>query len=175
MPASNSGSHGPAQTTVEFWAEFDSPMMAAEWKVTWFPSEVDPLTSLEAWRANATKVDAVSATVKRLNFDYGYDGPRDLNLTPEINERGAGGDDFGMIARTQILLPAGKWRFRLLSDDGSRLVVNGEMLIEMWQSQQPAAKSVDFSQSQPGPVDFVVEHFEGKGAAKLKFTIEPLD
>ena len=110
-----------------------------------------------------------------LSFSYGFGGPRELNVTPALNERGPGGDDFGMIARTQFVLPAGKWRFHLLSDDGSRLTVNGETLIEMWQSQQPAAKSVDFSQNESGPVDFVVEHFEGKGAAKLKFTIEPLD
>ena len=164
------------QTSQEFWAEYDSPINRAEWKVTWFASGgVDPLTSLEAWRVNATKLEAVSATVNRLNFEYGDDGPRDLNLSPELNERGPSGDDFGMIARTQIVLPAGKWRFKLLSDDGSRLIVNGKMLIEMWQSQHAETESADFSQNQSGPVDFVVEHFEGAGFAKLKFTIEPLE
>ena len=144
------------------------------WTVTWFPSDVNPREHPDAWRADATKPEAVSAEQPALDFKYGRNGPKALNLTPELTARGPSGENFGMIARAKVTLPAGRWRFALRSDDGSRLIVNGQPLIDTWIHQTGTTKTGDFEQTADGAVDLVVEYFQLDRWAELQLLLEPL-
>ena len=80
-----------------------------------------------------------------------------------------------MIARTRIELPAGRWRFTTLSDDGVRVMVDGTTVIENWTWHGPTRDTGIFEQETAGAVEIVVEHFEIDGYAVLEFDLEPVD
>jgi parallel beta-helix repeat protein len=152
-------------------------LVAATWDVVFFPwkPEVDPRNDLAGWRRLAAGAEAVQARVGALDFNYGWRGPKDLDLGGAVARRGPGGDHFGMIARTSLALPAGKWRFRTLSDDGVRVTVAGRPVIENWTWHGPTRDEGVFEQAGAGAVEVVVEHFEIDGYAVLRLDLEPAE
>jgi parallel beta-helix repeat protein len=154
--------------------EVTGTMVSTRWEVTVFSWDVDPREDLEAWRALAEAPEAFTAHTDRLMFPYGWGGPRQMNLSPEITARGPGSDHFGMIARTRIELPAGAWRFATLSDDGVRVLIDGTTVIENWTWHGPTRDTGIFEQETTGEVEIVVEHFEIDGYAVLEFDLEPV-
>lgn len=152
-------------------------LVAARWDVTFFPwtAGTDPRENLGGWRALATAPAAVRATAGAIDFNYGWRGPKDLALAEAVTARGPGGDHFGMIARTRLALPAGKWRFGTLSDDGIRVVVAGRKVIENWGWHGPTTDAGVFAQAAPGEVEIEVEHFEIDGYSVLRLDLEPGD
>ncbi|MCB1127589.1 MAG: hypothetical protein KDM81_13935, partial [Verrucomicrobiae bacterium] len=83
-----------------------------------------------------------------------------------------GADHFGMVARTRLMLPTGRWRLKTLSDDGVRVSVDGRPVLENWTWHGPTPNEAVFEQPAPGEVDLLVEHFEIDGYAVLRFEIE---
>jgi parallel beta-helix repeat protein len=150
-------------------------IVAASWDAVFFPwkPEVDPRQQLAGWRALAAGANAVRATVGAIDFNYGWRGPKDLALAEAVTQRGPGSDHFGMIARTKLALPAGKWRFTTLSDDGIRVLVAGRPVIENWTWHGPTKDDGVFEQRATGEVEIVVEHFEIDGYATLRLDLEP--
>lgn len=116
--------------------------------------------------------DAIRATATALDFPYGWGGPRDQKLGDTVAKSGLGNDHFGMIARTKLQLPAGRWRFKTLSDDGIRVLVAGQSVIENWTWHGPTLDEGIFEQSVAAEVEIIVEHFEIDGYAILKLDIE---
>jgi len=115
----------------------------------------------------------VKVRLDSLGFNYGGRGPKDLALSEEVTRRGPGGERFGMIARTTLPLPTGRWRVRTRSDDGVRVLVDGRPLIENWNWHGPEANEAVLERESAGPVEIVVEHFEIDGHSELRFEIEP--
>jgi WD40 repeat protein len=146
-----------------------------QWKVTWFPSRIGPRSDLEGWRKLAKEPSAITEGVPVIDFLYRMTGPRRLNLTPALTERGPEATDFGTIARAQLKLPRRTWKFTVRTDDGIRVIVNGQPLIEQWIHQGPTNLSAVHRQTTDEPVDIVIEHFQEDGWAELKFGIEPVD
>ena len=155
-----------------FEKELAGTLVATEWRLKVFPWTVDPRQDLASWRRLADSAPALEATVGAIDFPYGWGGPRDLKLSNEINRGGPGNDHFGMIARTQLRLPQGLWRFRTWSDDGVRVMVNGHPIIENWTWHGPTPNEAMFDQARDGDVTVVVEHFEIDGYATLRLEIE---
>lgn len=156
-----------------FNRELAGTIVATEWKLKVFPwtATTDPRTNLPAWRQLADGPAAFAATVPALDFPYGGGGPRTMKLSEEITARGPGNDHFGMIARTRLALPAGRWRLTTLSDDGVRVLVNGRPVLENWAWHGPTTDEAVFTQPKSGDVDLVVEHFEIDGFATLRVGI----
>ena len=125
------------------------------------------------WRQLAEGPDAQSAVVSELNFPFGMGGPRDLKLSDAITHHGPGANHFGLIAKASLKLPKGRWRFRTTSDDGVRVLVNGQRVIENWTWHVPTTDEGVFEQSVEGEVSIVVEYFEIDGFATLRLEIEP--
>jgi parallel beta-helix repeat protein len=156
-----------------FAKELSGTIIAAEWRVRVFPWKVDPREDLAAWRKLADGPDAQSAVVSRIDFPFGMGSPRDLKLSEAISRNGPGGDHFGLIARTSLKLPKGRWRFRTSSDDGVRVLVNGGPVIENWTWHGPTTNDGVFEQPTESEVPIVVEYFEIDGFATLRLEIEP--
>ena len=154
-----------------FSRELTGTIVAADWKAKFFPWKIDPREDLAGWRKLAEGPEAVGVTIAALDFPYGWGGPRDQKLGDSIARSNLGPDHFGMIARTKLNLPKGRWQFKTSSDDGIRVIVGGQPVIENWTWHGPTPNEGIFTQLTAGEVEIVVEHFEIDGFATLKLDI----
>jgi parallel beta-helix repeat protein len=155
--------------------ELAGTLFTARWEAVFFDWSVDPREDLEGWRKHAENPAAQGVILDRLDLTFGWGGPRDLNLSAELTARGPAADRFGMIARTRFELPAGRWRFRTLSDDGVRVRINDQIVLENWTWHGPTRDSAEFEQREGGQVELVLEYFEIDGYAVLQFEVEPAE
>lgn len=153
----------------------------------------DPRQNLDGWRqlartggpatrpsaAEGAPADAAAAprfvATRELKFDFAGGGPDDV---PAL--RGTGGpalsrDRFGLIARTAIEAPPGKWQVVTRSDDGVRVSANGKVLIENWSHHGPTRDVAPLTLDTHRIIDFEVEYFEIDGYAVLEFELAPVD
>ncbi|MBL9139777.1 MAG: right-handed parallel beta-helix repeat-containing protein, partial [Verrucomicrobiales bacterium] len=112
--------------------ELAGVLVNTQWDLTFFPWTIDPRQDLEGWRRGALAPEAVRTRSPSIDFAYGWGGPKDQTLGETVRTRGPGSDRFGMIGSARLRLPAGKWRFKTLSDDGIRLRIQGRPVIENW-------------------------------------------
>ncbi|MBX3355606.1 MAG: right-handed parallel beta-helix repeat-containing protein [Phycisphaeraceae bacterium] len=145
----------------------------AEWEATFFAWTVDPREDLEGWRQEATH--GVRVPLKSLELRYGHRGPSDLDGPEDLKGARLPADFFGMIATTEAELPAGRYRVRTLSDDGVRLRIDGNTVIERWDWHGPTVDTAEFDIAEERRVRFDLEHFELDGYAVLVFSIEQID
>ncbi|HEY2572623.1 MAG TPA: hypothetical protein VGH65_01095, partial [Verrucomicrobiaceae bacterium] len=145
----------------------------AHWKATWFASKIDPLQDLAGWRALAQE-SAFHWDVRALTFPYHNGGPDALLLDSDAAARPIGTDHFGMMARSRINFPAGKWRFHASGDGGVRVMANERIVLENWTAGAPKEKFADFETSTAGEVEIKVEHFVVEPTAGFQFLIEPV-
>lgn len=152
--------------------ELSGTMVATEWRAQFFPWKIDPREDLAGWRQLADGPGAVTVTAAGLDFPYGWGGPKDQKLGDTVFQSSLGVDHFGMIARTRLNLPKGRWLFKTLSDDGIRVIVAGKPVIENWAWHGPTPNEGFFQQSADGDVEIRIEHFEIDGYSTLKLDIE---
>ncbi len=170
----------PYELTVsadEFGEAVKGTLTPAAWDVTffkWSKEDADPRKNLAVWRALAEGEGAVVVRTEELIFKYGSGGPANLKLSDDLNKSGIGPDYFGMIARTSLRLPKGKWRFSALSDDGIRVIVDGKTVIENWRWHPPEHDESVVDCEEDKTIEIVVEHFEIDGYAVMEFDIAPL-
>lgn len=139
--------------------------VSTTWEAKCWAWENDPLIDLEAWRAEADAVEA--AAIDRLDLPLGYNGPASVNHALTVNDR----DRFAIIAHTEIDLPKGTWKLSTLSDDGVRVLVNGEQRIERWDIHAPTRDEAVFEVDGATPTSIVVEYFENDGYATLRLDL----
>ncbi|MEM8883562.1 MAG: NosD domain-containing protein [Planctomycetota bacterium] len=135
---------------------FEGVVLRARWTVRHWNWTDDPR---KAWRVPA---DTPSRVVKRLAFAWGSAGPEGLKP-----------DRFATRAETRMPLPAGTYELRTRSDDGVRVTVNGEVVLEDWTHHAPK-ETVARVTLPKGEHTIVVEHFELDGHAELSFDLRPV-
>ncbi len=141
-------------------------LLAAVWNVAWFGWTEDPRTAAEAWQRQvdatltAMREDGKRSVVSAIDFPWGAGGPQ-----------GVAPDRFGTVATTTLRLPAGRYRFRTLSDDGIRLFVGSKRVLERWTHHATTEDVVELDLP-AGSHALRIEHFEIDGAARLGFTLE---
>jgi parallel beta-helix repeat protein len=161
-----------ALTTARSTFEARGCIVRADWIVRVFPWTNDPREALEAWRAEANAPEAVTAGTTALNLAYGMKGPDDLD---PFSGRAAHlpRDRFGAMAETRLPLPAGRWRIVTRSDDGIRVWLDGQIVIDDWTWHAPRTHEHEIEITEPRDVAIRVEHFELDGYAVLSLDIEP--
>lgn len=94
-----------------------------------------------------------------INFNWGFGSP-----APSINA-----DNFSVRWTRSLNLGAGRWRFITTTDDGVRLWINGQIVIDQWKQQTVTSYSaeVDLGNS---PVNVRMEYFELDRAAEAYLT-----
>jgi hypothetical protein len=174
------------QAVASYWTLAAIPQAAAnlplaqrylsrgKWNVTWFPSKVDPEKDLQSWRELEKSAGSVNAQVRSLSFPYQGRGPRDILIDPEVSADGPKGSPFGMIARSNPRLPAGKWRVRVTCDGGVRVQVNGNAIIENWHSRAFGISEGEFEQPATGAAELVVENFVASPSAGFDLVLIPV-
>ena len=154
-------------------AEFKGVLLAATWQATFFPwpTNTDPRTNLVAYRRLADGPTAVSDQLDQLSLKYGMRSPSQLEITPKITAARLPQRHFGMIARTRLPLSKGTWEFTTLSDDGVRVTVDGQPVIENWAWHGPTRDSGKLTLPSDQTVEIVVEHFQIDGYAVLDLSL----
>lgn len=66
----------------------------------------------------------------------------------------------------------GRYRFSVKSDDGARLWVNGQLIIDEWQDATNIVYTEEYDVTTSGPLPVVLEYFENKGDAQIHLTWE---
>lgn len=171
-------------------------IVRTRWTLHVFDSGVDPREQLEEWRKRESGSGTYVAMPSHLRLRYGHGGVRDIRrdvgeiigdlLDPNTTSTPPpGSDHFGTIAHTTLRLPPGRWRINTLSDDGIRVIVNSQTIIENWTWHGPTRDSGEFDIPQtttadgapitPFPCEITVEHFELDGYSVLEVEIEPVD
>ena len=95
--------------------------------------------------------------------DLGFDAGADV-----------GRDHFGTLAMATLHLAAGRYELVVQSDDGVRVEVDGERLIDNWTWHAPSEDRAEFEVLEEGEVRLRVEHFELDGYAILQLSVVPL-
>lgn len=143
------------------------------WETTFFPWTIDPRERMADWLQLANGPDAVRLSLHQIDLQFGSGGPKELKLGEQLTRKGPGPDHFGMIARARFDLPAGRWKFSTLSDDGVRVSVNGTDVINNWSWHGPTTDTGVYDQPANGEATVEVAHFEIDGYAVLRLEIAP--
>lgn len=103
-----------------------------------------------------------SPTVTRTDpkVDYTWDGASPAPGVP--------GEDFSAKWTGTLTPPkTGTYTFGLTSDDGSRLFINGNQVIDNWRDQAPTTETAQVHLTAGHPVDVEVDYYQGGGGATV--------
>jgi hypothetical protein len=144
------------------------------WRTTFFAWKDDPREHERAWRASARR--GVTVDLPTLELDYGGGGPSDLSGAPaEVRAAALPRDRFGTLAETRLALPAGTWDVVTRSDDGIRVRIDDELVIDDWTWHAPTEHVHTLALDEAREVALAVEHFELDGHATLSVTLRPAE
>lgn len=136
----------------------------SKWDAGWFAwrDAVDPRKDLTAWRA--LRLDPlVRAEVPN------FVSPRPGDADPQ---KLIGNDRYGLIASTMFeVKEAGEHRLMVVSDDGVRVMIDGQEALENWTWHGPTrdVKTIDLK---AGPHRIELEYFQIDGASALSIELE---
>ena len=150
-------------------------LLRTRWFVQAFPTTADPREDEGTWLRDRDRAD-LGWTMDELDLQYAMGGPMDQAL-PASRARSRvrpGNDRFGTVATTRIRLPRGRYRLRTLSDDGIRVRIDDQLVLENWTWHEPSEDVAEFTVDRDREVSIEVEHFELDGYAVLKVDIEPV-
>ena len=139
------------------------------WDVKVFRSSCDPREDVERWRSEGLAGDDVQElTADHLDFKYAHAGITELFglRVPRPH------DHFGTIATRTLTFPAGTWRLRTISDDGIRVWLDDQLVIDDWTWHAPKEHTHEFEVKDAKPMELRVEHFELDGYAVLTLAID---
>lgn len=129
-----------------------------DWQVRWhnYDENTDPLTHPDAFQALKTQSPQATKNVDDLYFAW-WGSPAE-----GVNE-----DKFATFAEAEFDMEPGEYVIELTSDDGVRLFLDGEKIIERWDIHEPTMDEVRVKLG--GHHKLELEHFEGGGFATLDF------
>ncbi len=102
---------------------------------------------------------ALSGTTSAVNFNWGFGTPAP----------GFPADFFSVRWTRDLSLDAGRYRFTVTADDGVRLWVNNQLIIDQWRIQAPTTFHADIDLP-GGPVPVRVEYFENTERAQISLS-----
>jgi hypothetical protein len=104
-------------------------------------------------------------------------GPDESNLVFD-NNWGSGilaygrSDRIGFISSRTVDMASGKWTFTLVSDDGVRLYIDDQLVVDEWKVQPPTAYTYARTFDSAGAHRLRLEYFENEYGAKLSFSMQ---
>jgi len=141
-------------------------LMHADWTVKFFAWDAshDPREDPAAWAELIAGQPLEEQRVSSIDFTWGGGAPS--KTVPR--------DRFATVAVTTVQVPAGKWKVRTVSDDGIRVWVDDQRVIDDWTWHPPKENDAEVEFTE-GPHALRIEHFEIDGFAQLQLWIEPAD
>ncbi len=159
---------------MEYFDDIGAARAKLDWEKTgdYTPQPVvAAVTGAPTWHAeyfNNTGLTGSPVLVRQdpaVNFDWGFNSPHPARLTREaFSARWSG----------MMELPAGKYRFTTTSDDGVRLWVNNQQIINKWRNSSEFSYSAEVDLP-GGRVPVKMEYFNAEKEAVAKLSLERLD
>jgi nitrous oxidase accessory protein NosD len=140
--------------------EYSRFFVPVDWKVRFYEygEADDPIKQPPAFAKRLTGAPLKTVAADRLDY-----------LSGRAIEVGVPSDRFAIVAEGTAAVPAGDYILRVISDDGARVWVDGELVLDAW---EPHESRVDTVPLQGGTRRFKVEYYEIGGFAELRFTIQ---
>ncbi len=129
---------------------------AIDWNARWWTwtEAQNPLTAPEAFAARVGEPPTFMQTVQR--FDL---------ISGRVLVDGLPPDRLALRAEGVVTLPAGRWSLTTISDDGLRVWVDDQLVVDRWDIHESTLDRVALS---PGRHRIRLEYFEATGWAELK-------
>jgi WD40 repeat protein/serine/threonine protein kinase len=140
----------------------DSPV--ADWDIAffWWPPTED-LHELDArWQAASNGPNVIRT--QRRTIDFNWDRRAPVKGMPLLH--------FGFIATATLHLRAGRYHVDTISDDGLRVWIDGQKVIEDWTQHVSARRTSEIHLAE-GNHSVRIEFFQAEGAARVRFLLEP--
>lgn len=146
-------------------------LLKVSWSVACFPTSFDPREAEGSFRIAAEKAHAITLPV--LDLPFGMQGPSALAAKGRPFEPGLPRDHFGTTADAVLRLSPGDYELVVTSDDGVRVRLGEEILVDDWTHHAPRTVVKPFRVDEEKSIPLHVEHFELDGFAVLRVTIRP--
>jgi serine/threonine protein kinase/WD40 repeat protein len=136
-----------------------------DWKVQYYPWKPGQPSGIgENWQAIMRSEAVAEETVSSIEFAWGTGPPKEH----------VPADYFATVATAELRFTEGYYEFRTVSDDGVRLLLDGEIIIDHWMPHSATLDSAEVYVDS-GPHRVRIEHFEISGEAELRFDIVPVE
>jgi nitrous oxidase accessory protein NosD len=140
------------------------------WEVWTFKSACDPREDVERWRRDGA-AEHHTLTADTIDFRFGSGGMSQARGLPVPLPT----DHFGVIATRSLTIPARKWRLKTTSDDGIRVWMDDQLVIDDWTWHGPTKHDYEFEVKDAREHNFRIEYFELDGYAVLSLDFERID
>ncbi len=110
--------------------------------------------------------------LRELAFDFRGRAPREVIDHQDAPLLPAEGSRFGVVSRSPFRFPPGRYRVVVESDDGIRVRIDGETVIERWDIHAPAIDRHEFEVAETRELAFEVEYFQNTGHSTLRVWFE---
>jgi nitrous oxidase accessory protein NosD len=140
------------------YSEFHAP---ASWTVRFYdyPEGLDPAKDMAAFAKRLAGAPIKVATTQRVDY-----------LSGREFEPGLPRDRFVFVAEGLVDLPPGDYSLQVISDDGARVWLDGQLVLDAWQPHESRVDRVDLG---GGRRRLKVEYYEVGGWAEMRFDIQP--
>ncbi|MBI1302279.1 MAG: hypothetical protein GC172_00550 [Phycisphaera sp.] len=147
-----------------------------QWTTKVFPLDggAAPLAAVpdrEAFLARAAE-EQRELELRELSFDFRGRAPREVIDHQDAALLAAEGSRFGLVSRSPFRFPPGRYRVLVESDDGIRVRIDGETVIERWDIHAPTIDRHEFEVAEMRELAFEVEYFQNTGHSTLRVWFE---
>jgi len=153
----------PYERGEPFPFEFYRYQKDLNWQVRWYEwdEETHPLDNYEAFR----QLKNQTASKRERTNDLAYTFWREP-------AEGIDPDRFGTFASSNFEIAPGRYKISVTSDDGVKVFLDDEPIIDHWDIHVPATDEVEVELG--GAHTLEIEHFEGGGFSTLSFRFQPV-
>lgn len=132
-----------------------------KWEVKWYAYDdaTDPIDQYEAFRGLNRRRPLARENVQTLAYRW-WGAPQEK----------VPADGFATFATTTLIVQPGRYRLTFTSDDGLRVYLDGEQVIDHWDIHEAAIDTLTKNLS--GEHLLEIEHFEAGGMGTLDFHME---
>jgi hypothetical protein len=134
-----------------------------DWATRFFEIEGSGVPSADAFARGAASQEREIVLIE-LDFDMRGRAPRDVVKSPDAGSISVGADRFGISSSAPMRFLPGRYRIRVLADDGVRVMLDGNAVIDRWKVGGPAAvETYELDVTEMREIPISIEYFHDGG------------